>query len=384
MTASHTEVPRVLHVVGAMDRGGAETMLMTLYRALNKSRLQFDFLEFVDRETHYAAEIRAMGGRIHRSEWSQDPRRLQQTVDGVAEVISREGPFVAVHSHMNFGSAWVLRAARKAGVDRRIAHAHIAGSWRRKAPARLLREFRRRLILSSATDLVGCAADAGKFVFGSKRFAKEGSLVRNAVDLDTFHPGASGGDLSVEFLKPEWRQSLNLLSVASMQRQKNHPFLIELSAALRTAGVDFHMHFVGDGPLRASLEEEVAERRLHDVVHFYGVRADIPDLLRACDLFLMPSFYEGLPVVLVEAQATGLPVIVSDRVAAEADMGLGLLSFLPIEDVSLWVEAIQRFEPWRPAVEAIHIALESKGYTVEASLAKLLPLYTPTKSVSPK
>ncbi|MGF2948864.1 glycosyltransferase [Microbacterium alcoholitolerans] len=371
------EMPiRVLHVVGAMNRGGAESMLMSLYRGLDKTKTQFDFLEFTHGATDFSGEIQELGGRILKCKWTQIPSHFRSTQKAVAQLIRDEGPYAAVHSHTLFASGAVLNAARVAGVPVRIAHAHNTSDVGTGVAKQLYRAAARWLIRRNATARVACSPDAGRYLFGPRFFANDGVIVPNSVDLKRFRPQAPA---TRERREPTTKK-VTLVSVARFEPVKNHHFLVELAEELRAREVEFVMKFVGHGSLQSAITAEIDERDLGDRVEMLGLRSDVEEILRGSDALLMPSLWEGLPVTLVEAQATGLPCLVSEAVTRDADLGLGLLNYLPIDSVSAWAGAIEAGFRHRPTASEIQDALGARGYTVEASLDKLLPLYTPGES----
>lgn len=368
-------VDRVLHVVGAMNRGGAETMIMSMYRALDRTRLQFDFLELQSGPSDYREEILSMGGRLIHCEWSQSPKRLVQTIRELSQTIRSEGPFRAVHSHVLFASGTVLLAAARAGVKSRVAHSHSTSMARQGLSAKVYALLARGLIRSFATNLAACSVDAGSYLFGREPFAQMGLVVPNAVDTDVFRPPIEDErvGLRVAFQLP--LESMVLVSVARLESVKNHKFLVELADVLDSSGFGFDMLFIGDGSLRSALEVEVSDRGLEHRVHFWGVRDDVAEIMRCSDYLLMPSHFEGLPVALVEAQATGLVCLVSGNVTKEADMGLGLLYHYPTSDPALWADVLAHPTSLPRAVASTKRALDERGYGVSGALEKLLTLY---------
>lgn len=374
--AVHPRVERVLHIVGAMNRGGAETMLMTLYRAIDRTQWQFDFLEFSADRSDYADEITELGGRLVKTSWSQAPLRMPRTVQQLVRVLKSYGPFHAVHSHILFGSGAALVAAGIAGVPIRIAHSHSTSDsdgpldW-------VYQQAARCAIRSSATRFAACSGPAGAYLFGSGPFRRLGVLIPNAVDLDEFTPV---GPLE----KSDLRQQLGLpidsliaVSIARMEPVKNHGFLLRLAARMRDQSIDFTLLLVGAGSLREQLEAETRALQLEDRVRFLGLRDDVATILRCADFLLLPSHFEGLPVVLVEAQASGVPCLVSDKVTEDSDLGLGLLTFLPISDVDAWAEELKRRPQAQLDAGVIRSALSAQGYGVHEGLQRLMELYRP-------
>lgn len=366
---------RVLHVVGAMNRGGAETMLMSIYRVLDRNKVQFDFLELSSGESDYSVEIRRLGGRIFKCDWSQSVPGLWKTVRDVSALISKEGPFVAVHSHVLFASGTALCAANRAGVAVRVAHSHNTSSQDKRVAAEIYRWFARRIIRGSATHFLACTADAGKYLFGAHKFGREGVVIPNAVDLGQFYPASAGENGQVLAAIGFLPERLKIVSVARLEPVKNHTFLIEVAATLATREFDFDMIFVGDGSLRPVLEQKVSDLGLDSRVHFWGVRENVAEILRCCDVLVMPSHFEGLPVALIEAQATGLQCLVSENVTKEVNMGLGLIRHLPTTSPTAWADALTGVFPSVPSSEEIHRRLDGHGYTVESALERLLAQY---------
>lgn len=368
-------VVRVLHVVGAMNRGGAETMLMNLYRALDRTRLQFDFLEFSDGVSDYAPEIERLGGRIYTMEWSQHPLRVRRTLAALTALLCSAGPFAAVHSHVLLANGLVLAGARRADVGCRISHSHSTSDAGLGVVAGGYRALARSLIRRNATVLAGCSGEAGTFLHGAREFADRGVVIANAVDTSRFMP------LSGEERAERRRSSgigddcLVLASVARLEPVKNHAFLVELASELESRGVDFRMCWIGAGSLGPQLASEVSQRGLDEHVKMMGLRTDVEAILQICDAVLMPSLYEGIPVALVEAQATGVPCFVSDRVSREVDLGLGLCRHLPITRAAAWAEAIAGPLPTTPNRGEILTALAERGYSLGESLSRLLALY---------
>lgn len=366
---------RVLHVVGAMDRAGAESMLMTLYRGIDRSVLQFDFLEFSDRKSDFSDEILAMGGRIIKIPWSQSLMGLSGTVSRLVEVMREYGPFAAVHSHILFATATVMIAARKARVPIRVAHSHnTADSSSRSVMRRVYQFGARRAIRVGATAFVACGEDAGRYLFGSQHI-DDVVVIPNSVDTSRYRPVPESEREDFRREIGVRADSLVLVSVARFEPVKNHEFLLKLARELKSRGVVFEMLLVGTGSLLEETEDEVRRSGLEDVVRLLGLRDDVERILQGADAFLMPSHFEGLPVVLVETQAVGLPSIVSDRITREVDLGLGIIRFLPIEDAAVWADAVAEGFPPSPTATDITEAFDAKGYSTGQALSRLLPLY---------
>lgn len=369
--------PRVLQVAGSMNRGGAETMLMNVFRALDRTKLQFDFLEFGETRSHYSAEIEQLGGRIIRMRPPADlgPARALREYSAL---MRDNGPYIAVHGHLLHGSALPLLAARHEGIPIRIAHSHNTAD-RRGPIVHAYQRLARIALRASATDLRACGPEAATYLFGA-RPSKPVRTIHNGIDAASFAP-RTGSEVDALRRRLEGSPGDILVgSIARLEPVKNHHFLVRLAEELRATGVPTTFVFVGDGSLRRTLEESVVQRGLADVVHFLGVRTDIPEILNVLDLVVLPSHHEGVPVSLIEAQAAGVPSIVSTSVSHAVDLGLGLIDFLDVESSVEWVRAIAlrgRLEASirAAAAEASRAALRAQGYDIRDVVKDLMTGY---------
>ncbi|PSA97674.1 glycosyltransferase family 1 protein [Bacillus halotolerans] len=367
---------RVLHVLGGMNRGGAETMVMNLYRKMDRSKVQFDFLTYRNDPCAYDEEILSLGGRLFYvpSIGQSNPLTF---VKNVRNIIKENGPFSAVHAHTDFQTGFIALAARLAGVQVRVCHSHNT-SWKTgfNWKDRLQLMVFRRLILAYATELCACGEDAGRFLFGrSNMERKRVHLLPNGIDLDLFSPAGQAADEK----KARGIASDRLIigHVARFHEVKNHAFLLKLAVHLKKRGVRFQMILAGDGPLREQMEEEARRLNLLSDVLFLGTEEHIHELMRTFDVFVMPSLYEGLPVVLVEAQASGLPCIISDTITEKVDTGLGLVKRVSLsKPMDIWAETIVRAAAaGRPKRELVKDTLAKLGYDARRNVGALMNLY---------
>ena len=322
---------RILHVVTYMGRGGLETMIMNYYRQMDRTKVQFDFLVHRDFRADYDDEIERLGGRIYRIgrliPWS---RAYQRTLDAF---FAAHPEYRVVHVHQDCLSAVILKAAKKHGVPVRIAHSH--SSSQDKNLKYLLKLHYKRQIPRYATALFACSKEAGDWMFGGAPY----TIVNNAIDAAQYsYSHARAMDV---------RRSLHLAEdafvighVGRFSPVKNHAFLLDVFDQLHRENERAVLLLVGDGELRSSMEEKAKAMGLKDCVLFTGVRSDVCDLMQAMDVFVFPSMYEGLPVSLVEAQAAGLPCIISDRVP-DACMLTDLVQRVSLEESARqWAERI--------------------------------------------
>lgn len=311
---------KVLQVVTHMNRGGLESMLMNNYRHMDRSRIQFDFLTHRPYDGDYGAEIRQLGGVIYHLPV------LNPFGSGYRRELTRffeEHPeYRIVHVHQDCLSGVILKEARACGVPVRIAHSHNANQDKNlKYPIKL---WYKRQIPRYATDLFACGKNAGDWMFGGAPYR----ILNNAIDAAAYRVNPEK--------RVQIRQRLHLTNELAMGHvgrfspQKNHPFLLEIFAALLKKEPGAVLLLVGGGDDMPKIREKARNLGILDRVRFLGVRDDVADLMQAMDVFVFPSLYEGLPVTMVEAQASSLPCLISDRVPPECIITEGLVEALPL------------------------------------------------------
>jgi glycosyltransferase involved in cell wall biosynthesis len=364
---------KVLHVLGALDRGGVETWLLNLLPDLDRTGWQFDFCTLGSVRGRYAPLAESRGSRVipcplgparHPAAMADFARRLYRTL--------RTGRYHVVHSHVHYFSAVVLAVARAAGVKVRIAHSHNTADGCSDTISRFVYRAACGTILRlSSNRRLACSVDAATVLFSGAR-------------CHVVHYGLNGS-LQSTAANPRLRAQLNLpegvpviAHVGRFERQKNHHFLLDIALLLRACRPEVHWLLAGDGPLRSEVERRAGRLGLADRVTFGGLREDIDDLLRsAADAFVLPSLHEGLPLALLEAQAAGLRAVVSSAVSREAAAVEGAVEFVPLEaGPAVWAERlIAALEQDRLPLDAARAQLEAAGFTVARSLDRLLGIY---------
>jgi len=370
------EKVRVLHVVGGLDRGGIETFLMHVLRRRDREKLQMDFLA----QSHagaYDDEVRALGSQIFRCPYSKLPHKYAPEFQ---RILREHGPFDIVHSHVHHYDGYVLRLAEKAGVPIRVAHSHNDTSARDARAGFARRIYIRQMerdIKRHATLGIACSRLAAASLFGEdwKNDARW-KLLPYGIDLKPFEQG-SDRELMRKKLEVA-PDTLLAIHVGRFDYQKNHPFLIQIAAAMAAREPRFRLLLLGKGDMQPQIEAQVKELGLEDKIIFGGSRPDVPQCLRAADVFLLPSFHEGLPLVGIEAQAAGLPFIVSDTVTTEIAIAPGLTQFVSLDRTpEEWAEiALQAaWNNWRlPTGEAL-AAVKASPCNIENSVAGLEKIY---------
>ena len=321
---------RVAHVIGKMIGGGVEQVVMNYYRHIDRERVQFDFLVDADSTLVPAGEIEALGGRV----FTVPPYQRLTSYERELEHLFRQERWPIVHSHVNALSVFPLRAAKRTGVPVRIAHSHSTAG-RGETAKNAMKSVLRRFSNAYPTHRMACSRYAGEWLFGK---GVDFEVVYNAIDLARFSFDAEARAVARADLGLVGDQ-LAIGHVGRFMPQKNHRFLIEAFAELARLRPDAVLLLVGSGEAEALAEGWAAERGVADKVRFLGQRADVGRLYQAFDAFCLPSLYEGLGLVGVEAQAAGLPCFLSDRITREADV-TGTVRFLPIDDAHAWAEAL--------------------------------------------
>lgn len=323
---------RVLQVVTVMDRGGAETMIMNYYRRMDRTRVQFDFLVHREQRGIYEDEIERLGGKVYRAfpirPWNYD--KYRKWLDAF---FREHTEYSAVHAHILENCGFVLEAAKKAGIEKRIAHSHLS------RPVLDYKIFFRKygkhiLHKCGATGYLACGEDAGKYLFDDAPFL----VLPNAVDTNLFAYDQQMRDKKRQELGIQ--NKLVLGNVARFHIVKNQTFLVDIFQEVRKRIPESVLLLVGEGPEQENVRNRVKDLGLESSVCFLNVRTDVNELLQAMDVFVFPSMVEGLPLSLIEAQASGIPCILSDQVAKETAI-TNLVEFISLSTTpKYWAERV--------------------------------------------
>jgi len=366
---------RILHVLGQMNRGGVETWLMQVLRNVDPARVRMDFLVTVAEPGHYDAEIVALGGQVLAC---GSPRRPLLFARTLARVLRTRGPYDVVHCHLHHFSGLVLAVAHWEGVPVRIAHSH-SDTQEREAGAGL----RRRVYLRWMETAVRCHATHGLAVsdpaaaalFGSRwRADARWQIARCGLDFAAFRERAPAPEIRADLGIPP--RAIVLGHVGRFDSCKNQHMLVHVLAAAVKREPSAFLVLVGVGPLKAMVEEEAVRLGVRGNVLFAGLRADVPRVLRSFDVFVFPSLREGLPLVGLEAQAAGLPIVISDRVTREIAVVPELFTWKsPEERPEAWAEAaLLAARDHREARDFVD-TLERSEFALSRSLSGLLRVY---------
>lgn len=359
---------RLLCIVSNMDAGGAETFLMKMYRQLDRTCYQMDFVVSGDGRGYYEHEIERLGGRVFRiTRKTKDFSAYRRELFGA---VREDGCPVVLRIGSNAFSAIDLWIAKREGA-RRLALRSSNASDGQAGLGMLLQRALRRPLTSVANVKIAPSDLAAEYTFGPMAMRKgEVHYLRNALDLDAYAFSAEKrtairAELSID------ADALVVGHVGRFAPQKNHGFLIEVFTELLKSRPDARLVLVGKG----ELEDEVCAKAeafgvLGSIV-FTGVRSDVPALLSAFDALALPSLYEGMPNVVIEAQAAGLSCVVSDTVTRQADV-TGLVEYLPIDNTTAWAKVLES----AATVERLdtRTAMTAAGYDISSEAKKFVEL----------
>ena len=317
---------RVAQIMGKWLGGGVEAVVINYYRHIDRTKIQFDFICDEDSTNIPYEEIEQLGGKVILIPPYQRAFKYHKELKRVL----KEGNYKIIHSHISTMSVFSLFAAKCAGVPVRIAHSHSTTNKKEKKK-NLMKQVLRPFSKVFATDYMCCSELAGRWLFGDKEYDKGNVyLLNNAIDLDKFKYNES--------LRKKKRKELGIkddtLVIGHIGRfvaQKNHAFLIDIFNEIHRKNNNSILLLAGQGPLMDDIKNKVKELNLDDSVKFLGQRNDANELYQAFDVFLLPSLYEGLPVVGVEAQAAGLLCYLSDDMTKETKV-LDITKFMSLNN----------------------------------------------------
>lgn len=360
---------RILHVLGTLNRGGAETMIMNIYRSIDRTKIQFDFMIHTDKECDYNDEIIKFGGKIYNVPRyiGRNHFKYKKAWDSFFNI---HPEYKIVHGHMRSTASIYLKIAKKHGLIT-IAHSHSTSSRGNKFE-QLVKNIMQFPIRYIADYLFACSDEAGKWLFGRNVLNKGNyKVIKNAIDIEkyTFN----------EVKRNEIRETLSIEDkfvvghVGSFTYPKNHKFLISVFYEVQKQYKDSILLLVGDGELRPYIQKQIDDLGINDKVKLTGVVANVNDYMQAMDVFVFPSLWEGLPVTVVEAQASGLQCFISDKVTEEVCITPCIKSISLNESVKNWAYKIIFSKKNRRYETSFY--MERSGFDIYDSVKLLTKFY---------
>lgn len=365
-----SELIRVAQVVGRMMGGGVEATVMNHYRHIDHSRIQFDFIVQNDSTVVPEDEIKALGGRVFTI---PSYKHLSAYINACEQLFCDLKPTI-VHSHMNALSVFPLGAAKRAGVPVRIAHSHSTSNPReytKTAVKMALRPFAKVY----PTHYAACSHYTAQWLFGEKLDAAgKVRIIRNAIEPEIFRfnpmvRAAKRAELGVA------DNQLLIGQVGRMCFQKNQLFTLDVFKQVLECHPNAVLALAGDGDMMKQVQARIHELGLERSVRMLGVRNDISSLYQALDVLAFPSTYEGLGMVSIEAQASGLPVIASNYVPRETSIIPGLVKFFPLDKTDAWAVELAEMSPVAKRSDEKN-AICHAGYDIKDSAQQLGEWYS--------
>lgn len=364
-----TEKKKLLIVAGCMNMGGLENQLIHLAANLDQGKYAIDFTS--DQKNCDYKET------IQRSGWGYIylPAKSEIGFVGYCRRLYRllkDNQYDIVHSHELFHSGIVMFIAWLAGINKRISHSHSTNDDSTlhnsllKALYHLVMRF---LVNAFSTDCIGCSSEAAKFLFGRKAIKRDNMyIIVNSVDAIPFLPDELGKQNSDGHIVGH---------VGRFADVKNQQFIVRIAKECERQHLDIHFILVGDGPTFMNVQTMADNLRTSNYLEFLGMRTDIPDILKKCNAFILPSKFEGMPLSLIEAQAAGLPCVISDHITAEVDFGIGLLHRVSLKaSEKVWVDELKiALNQERPSKQDIIEAIHKLGFDNSDYARKISGVY---------
>ncbi|GGX27094.1 glycosyltransferase family 1 protein [Aquimarina muelleri] len=374
---------RVLQIFTIMNRGGAESMIMNYYRNIDRSKVQFDFLVHRKEKAAFDDEIQEMGGKIYRLD-PINPLSPNSYYRQLRGFFKEHQEYEIVHSHLNTFSCFPLKIAKEFNIPCRIAHAHIAiekikiaelftgGEGLKETFKKLIKFQLKKRINKYATHHFSCGEKAGNWLFPKNT---PFTIMNNAIDAKAFIYNPA---ISIQYKeKYKLEDKFVIGHVGRFTSQKNHLYILNVFNSILEKKENCSLVFIGDGPLREKIENEAKKLSIYDKILFLGVRSDIPELYQMLDAFIFPSFYEGLPVTLIEAQSAGLSVFASDKITEEVYLTEDI-EFLSIEESpDIWADKI--LEKIAKEKADNFDCIKNKGYDIEENIKVFQEFYLTKK-----
>ena len=341
-------------------------MVMNLYRNIDHNKIQFDFIIHTLEKQAYYQEIIDMGGRVYHFP-AFNGKNIFLLKKKWAQFFTEHMEYKILHSHVRSYASLYIPIAKKYGL-KTIIHSHSTSNG--KGASAIIKKILQFPLRYQADYLMACSNEAGQWLYG-KRACKSKNYIflSNAIDIKKYR---FSNKISIEYRKKMNLENKFVIGhVGRFHEAKNHGFLLDIFALVCKKRSDAILLLIGDGDLRESIKDKVHSLKLDNNVILAGSRDEVPQLLQAMDIFVFPSLWEGLPVTVVEAQAAGLPCLISDNITTDVDLSK-LVMRLPINDPCVWAEAVLNTNTKRLDVTS---EIRRAGFDVKNSVENLTKFY---------
>ena len=356
---------RILHIIGGMNRCGAETFLMNVFRNIDRSKFEFYFLCYGDKKYDYEEEIKNLGGKLIRIDSLKKVgmKRFYKNIKNILETYNIN----IIHAHTYYNSAIPLMVAKKNGIKLRIVHAHNTASENKSNLIKKIYNIISKIIINiNANCFLACSEEAGKTLFFK---SKKIVVVENGIELKRFE----FNDEKRRDLREKYNienDDLVIGHVGRFEEQKNHVFLVKVFAEILKGKENSKLLLAGNGSEFDNIKNICKKFNIDDKVIFLGNIPNINEILNAMDVFVFPSIFEGLGIVLIEAQANGLTCFASTEVPKEADIS-GRVKYISLnKNEEEWAKEILHTD-----LERYKIDFEKCRYDIRNTVNKINKIY---------
>ena len=364
---------RILQAFVANDKGGLTGYICQNYRFIDKNKVQFDFLTFEDGKLDFEDEFISMGARFYHI---SRPSHLISYAKSLKGILNQT-EYAAVHFNMSYANFIPIIIAHWLGAKKIIVHSHSTAIDDRRSVVRIIKtaihKIGRNLMSYMADDYLACSSLAAQWMYPvSILQSKHYHMARNAIDVSKYNYNPH--------VRADVRQRLKISDdtfvighVGRFTYQKNHEFLINVFKEVHQKVKDSVLLLIGEGPDEGLIKQKVKELQLNDNVIFLGRRNDVPKLFQAMDCFVLPSRFEGLPIVGIEAQAAGLPCLFSDVITTETSVSKNVV-FISLDDMNHWISNILSIstEKRKPCEK---LCIDIAGYNIKKEIKEMESLY---------
>lgn len=356
---------RILHVLQRMEAGGTQALLMNIYRNIDRSKVQFDFLVEYPSKQFYDDEIISLGGKIYYTNVRNDYNILK--FEHQLKKILKENNYNIIHVHAYTIGYFVLKTAKKCGVPVRIAHSHSNNMTNNLK--KVLKKILQKIYPIYANEYMACSKEAGKYLFKNKNYI----VINNAIDSSKF--------IFSEEIRLKKRKELGLENsfvighVGRFKPEKNHVFLLNVFCEVLKRCPNAKLLLIGNGDPNFDILKKIEDLNIKNNVIILKNRKDVNELYQAMDVFVFPSLYEGLGIVAIEAQASGLPTICSERLPLESNISplyKKLSLALPIDS---WVDAVVKEKKNKLAHQNMQQFVIKSGYDIKTTANYMQDFY---------
>jgi len=347
------------------EKNGITKVIFNLMNAIDWQNVIFDLVSINSPRFEYMKDIEKQGGEIYIFE-----RGIKHLIKYIWRLIRliKIKKYDIVHAHGNSSTlALEMCSAKLAGCKVRIAHSHNT-----TCKYKILHIILKQLLIATCTDRFACGIDAGKWLYNSHYF----TVIKNGIDTNKYYFNSINRNL----IRDKYGISNNdelIGHIGNFIEVKNHAFLIEIFNRIVKEKVSYKLMLVGDGPLLPKIKKKVIDLNLHDLVIFIGATDEVHKFLSAFDIIIMPSFYEGIPLSLIEGQANGLVCLASDKISKEVDI-TGNVIFISLNDTNMWIKKVNEIRSPINRINASEIAkkkIEDTGYNIKQEAKKVSNYY---------